>query len=137
MSRKNFCRAFIDDIIIFSDNVEDHLRHLDDVFEVFREKNIAISPAKSYIGYPSVVLLGFYVDAFGLATTDSRIQGSKDIEFHLVPDAVSRLPAKGDYEARAKEETPVLDDLWDPTDLSLVMAEARMPDDMRARFANA
>lgn len=81
LDHKKYCRAFIDDIIIFSDTFEDHVKHLETVFQLFTDKNIAISPKKSFIGYPSVELLGFYVDAFGLATTDSRIQGFKDLTF--------------------------------------------------------
>jgi hypothetical protein len=49
-----YCKAFIDDIVIFSDNLEDHVRHLRTIFKLSQSKNIAISPTKSYIGYPNV-----------------------------------------------------------------------------------
>jgi hypothetical protein len=70
---KTFCRAFIDDIVVFSNLFEDYVKYLEIVFQLFTNKNIAISPKKSFVGYPSVELLGFYVDVFGLATTDSRM----------------------------------------------------------------
>jgi hypothetical protein len=78
---KTYCRAFIDDIIIYSDSFDEHLYHLETIFKLFQDKNIAISPSKSCVGYPSIELLGFYVDAFGMANTDYRIQGFKDISF--------------------------------------------------------
>lgn len=79
--RAHFCRAFIDDIVIFSDTAEDHLRHLRDIFRLFTSKNIAISPAKSYIGYPNVELLGFRVDNLGLTTTAHRVAAFKNLAF--------------------------------------------------------
>ena len=80
-SRKQYCRAFIDDIIIFSDTLEEHTKHLDDIFTLFKGRNISLSLAKSFIGYPSIELLGFYVDAFGLSSTESRTQGFRDLVF--------------------------------------------------------
>ena len=76
-----FARAFIDDIVIFSDTAEDHLRDLDAVFKTFSRKNIAISPTKSFIGYPSVELLRFYVDSFGLTTTGEKVAAFKQLAF--------------------------------------------------------
>lgn len=76
-----FARAFIDDIVIFSDTAEDHLRHLKRLFRLFTDKNIAISPTKSYIGYPGVELLGFRVDSLGLTTTAQRVQAFRDLAF--------------------------------------------------------
>jgi hypothetical protein len=34
---KSYCRAFIDDIVIFSDDFESHARHLETIFELFEE----------------------------------------------------------------------------------------------------
>jgi hypothetical protein len=77
----SFARAFIDDIIIFGDDAEDHLQQLDTIFRLFSEKNISIAPAKSYVGYPSVELLGFYVNGFGLTTTEHRIEAFRNLAF--------------------------------------------------------
>ncbi|KAN0080859.1 retrovirus-related Pol poly protein from transposon gypsy, partial [Elaphomyces granulatus] len=56
---------------------------------------------------------------------------------NLVPDALSRLPGKGDDSSRQREDKPVLDDLWDTDEAVLFLAEARMTDEMRDRFAQA
>ncbi|KAL2017179.1 hypothetical protein VTK56DRAFT_2499 [Thermocarpiscus australiensis] len=84
----HYCSAFIHDIVIFSDNAEDHIKHLRTIFALFRSKNIAISPKKSYIGYPNVELLGFRVDGLGLITTEHRVQAFKDLAF---PDSLKAL----------------------------------------------
>ena len=36
---------------------------------------------KSFIGYPSVELLGFHVDALGIHSTEDRTQGFRQLEF--------------------------------------------------------
>ena len=79
--QKHYCRAFIDNIIIFSDTLDNHLKYLDDIFTLFESRDIALSPAKSFIGYPSIELLGFYVNAFGLSLTAQRTQGFRDLVF--------------------------------------------------------
>ena len=48
----------MDDIIIFSHSLEEHLEHLERLFSIFREKRVNLSPGKSFLGYPSVRLLG-------------------------------------------------------------------------------
>ncbi|KAL8366740.1 hypothetical protein RB595_010549 [Gaeumannomyces hyphopodioides] len=78
---RHFARAFIDDIVIFSDTFEEHTEHLTLIFKLFLSKNIALSPPKAFVGFPSVELLGFYVDALGLLTTAERIQGFQGLEF--------------------------------------------------------
>jgi RNase H-like domain found in reverse transcriptase/Reverse transcriptase (RNA-dependent DNA polymerase)/Chromo (CHRromatin Organisation MOdifier) domain/Integrase zinc binding domain len=78
---KHYCRAFIDDIVIFSDNENDHYSHLKTIFKLFNTLGISISPKKSFLAYPSVELLGFRVDAFGLSTTTERIAAFKNLEF--------------------------------------------------------
>lgn len=77
----SFCRAFIDDIVIFSDNLDKHKKHLHHIFKLFTSKNIAISPQKSFVGYPNVELLGFRVDGFGLSNTADRIAAYKQLDF--------------------------------------------------------
>ncbi len=70
--RRKYARAYVDDITIFSQTLQEHMRHLDDVFGLLESLNITFNPAKSYLGYPSVILLGQRVDAFGLTTADEN-----------------------------------------------------------------
>ena len=83
-----FARAFIDDIVIFSESFEEHQRHLREIFGLFVSKNIAISPTKSFIGYPSVDLLGFRVNGFGYSTTAQKVHAFQALAF---PDRLKAL----------------------------------------------
>ena len=68
-----YARAYIDDIVIFSHSLEEHLQHLRAVFAELLKFNICLSPKKSFLGYPSVQLLGQKVDALGLATDKEKL----------------------------------------------------------------
>ena len=78
---RKFCRAYVDDIVIFSANLEEHTRHLQLVFQALSEMNIHLSPKKSFLGYPSVSLLGQKVDALGLATATDKLAAIANLRF--------------------------------------------------------
>lgn len=78
---KDFAKAFVDDIIIFSHTLAEHLNHLRQIFELFRSKRVSLSPTKSFIGYPSVTLLGQRVDGLGMSTSQEKIQAITNLRF--------------------------------------------------------
>ena len=41
---KDFAKAYVDDIIIFSKTLEEHLEHLEKVFTLFRQKRVSLAP---------------------------------------------------------------------------------------------
>ncbi len=58
----DYYRVFIDDIVIFSNIFNDYIEYLKDIFSLFQEKSININPEKSYIKYPTIELLGYYIN---------------------------------------------------------------------------
>src|SRR6187551_1131021 len=68
----NYCHAFIDNIVIFSDTTESHIDHFKAVFDLFIKKNIFISAKKSFLVYFFVGFLNFYINVFGLIITKKR-----------------------------------------------------------------
>lgn len=87
---RHFCRAYVDDIVIFSTSLEEHIRHLTLVFEALAEMNIHLAPNKAYLGYPSVQLLGQHVDALGLATSEDKLAAIRNLEFPRTLSALER-----------------------------------------------
>ena len=77
-------RTFIDDIVIFSDIFNDHIEHLEDIFSLFREKNISINPKKFYIRYSIVELLRYYIDVLKMYSIEDRIQSFYKLEFLFI-----------------------------------------------------
>jgi hypothetical protein len=80
---REYTRVYIDDFIIFSDTLDDHITHLHAVFAGFERLNIVILPTKTYIGFPTVTLLGQYVDALGLSTTIEKLEAISKLEFPI------------------------------------------------------
>lgn len=78
---RKFARAYINDVIIFSKSVDEHLRHLREVFDLFQSIGLRLSPVKSYLGYPSVQLLGQRVDGLGLSTDDEKREAILKLEY--------------------------------------------------------
>jgi hypothetical protein len=78
---RDFSRAYIDDTVIFSKTLEEHLMHLYAVFTKFTAMNISIKPTKAFIGFPSIKLLGQHIDSFGLATSEDKLQAIAQLKF--------------------------------------------------------
>ena len=78
---KAFAKGYVDDIVIFSETLEEHISHLRQVFALFRAVGVILKAIKSFIGYPNVQLLGQRVDSFGLSTPSERLQAISRLMF--------------------------------------------------------
>lgn len=76
-----FVRVYIDDFIIYSNSLDDHEKHLRQVFKKLDTLRFSLAAKKSFLGYPSVTMLGQKVDALGLASTDERMKAMRDLQF--------------------------------------------------------
>lgn len=81
-------RAYIDDIVCGAKSLPDLLDKLRTLFEIFLAYNISISPTKSYLNYPDVVLLGQQVDSLGLSTSEQKL---KAIKLFTYPNTLGAL----------------------------------------------
>jgi hypothetical protein len=85
---RDFSRAYVDDVVIFSKTLKEHITHLHQVFQCFLEIGISIGPSKAFIGFPSIKLLGQYIDSFGLVTAEDKIKAISQLEY---PDTLQNL----------------------------------------------
>lgn len=53
-----YTRAYLDDILVVLDTLDDHIEHLHNVFRLFQTYNIALEPKKAFVGFLTVDLLG-------------------------------------------------------------------------------
>ena len=87
----SWARVFIDDIIIYSRSVNDHLLHLKRVIKILTENNLKISLTKSSFGFESVFLLGHKISKEGVEIDRRKLTGmaswprptATSIEHHL------------------------------------------------------
>lgn len=81
---KPFCHAYID-IIVYSDSVEEHVNHLQQVFDRLRQVRLKLHPKKCRIAYPKVDYLGHVVSAAGVYPDPSKL---KDVQRFPVPTTI-------------------------------------------------
>jgi transposase InsO family protein len=70
---QEYATAYLDDVAIFSDTWEDHLRHLGDVLRRFREAGLVANRNKCQFVRPSLKLLGFVLGGGKLKPDSDKI----------------------------------------------------------------
>ncbi|AEO66029.1 uncharacterized protein THITE_2049134, partial [Thermothielavioides terrestris NRRL 8126] len=73
--------AYIDNIIIANKNIEEYLKYIEIVLNIFDKVYIYISIEKSFIAYLSIRLLSYIVNSEGVAKIDDRIAIFKKFKF--------------------------------------------------------
>ena len=82
-AHRGYAQAYIDDIVIFSKTLEDHLIHLNDVFNLLASLDIVLDPTKTFLGFPSTTLLSQKVDSFSMAAASEKIQAISGFTFPI------------------------------------------------------
>ena len=73
------CLVYLDDIAIFSVNQEEHLHHIQLVFERLRNAGLRLNSAKCHFGLKEIKLLGFIFNTNGIATDPAKVEVIKNI----------------------------------------------------------
>ena len=71
---EGFADAYLDDVIIYSDSFEDHLQHLQVVFQCISEANLKVRPSKCQVGNAQVPYLGHLVGAGTLRPLENKVE---------------------------------------------------------------
>lgn len=72
------CLVYIDDLIVFADNYEEHLDRLQRVFRRLRESNLKLSPKKCDFFRNKVTYVGHVVSADGIEADSTKIEKVRD-----------------------------------------------------------
>lgn len=75
---KPFCRQYIDDVAIFSDTWEDHLKHLDTVLTKIQDAGLTIKPSKSKMAYQEVTYLGHTIGNCKIKPMLDKVESVKE-----------------------------------------------------------
>lgn len=70
--------AYVDDILIFSKNFDDHLKHLNQVFDRLRKANFTLKPSKCHFGVKQVKYLGHVLTKEGVKVDPAKIEVVKN-----------------------------------------------------------
>ena len=84
----DFVNVYIDDVVVFSANLEDHLDHLQRVLTRIGEVGLKLKPVKCHSGKDEVEYLGYLVTQEGLKPTKNHL---KAISEFPVPTNIKEL----------------------------------------------
>ena len=70
---QDFVLCYVDDLLVFSNNAEEHVEHLGRLFAMLRAIGIKLHPEKTLLAADGVEFLGHMISAKGLQPTQARI----------------------------------------------------------------
>ena len=68
------CLVYLDDVIVFSKSFDEHVNHLNEVFEVLHKSNLKIKPSKCKFFKCEVVYLGHTLSKDGVNTESAKTE---------------------------------------------------------------
>ena len=77
---RNFVRAYVNDIIMFSNSLENHLRYLNQIFVLFKRMNIIFKNNKIFLDYFIISLFEQRIDNLTLIIAIDKLK----IIFNLI-----------------------------------------------------
>ena len=108
--------VYIDDILVYSDSVEDHKDHLQQVFDRLRQHGLRLKPSKCAFGLPEVKVLGYVLSAEGVTADPDKVSTIVDLpQPRSVRDIRSFLGMTGYYRHCMPEYARVAEPLLDLT----------------------
>jgi hypothetical protein len=69
-----FVVVYVDDILVFSNSLEQHYEHLAIILRLLAESGLTLALAKCHFAYPDIKLLGHYVGRLGLSTLRDKTE---------------------------------------------------------------
>ena len=75
-----FARCYINDIVAWSRNVEEHILHLQQVFQRVREAGLKVHPGKCVFGADSIDFLGHRISARKLEPQADKLAAVRDLQ---------------------------------------------------------
>jgi hypothetical protein len=73
----DFCCCYIDDILIYSDTIEEHERHVKLVLHALYKHNLRAHPDKSIFMAPVMEFLGLNVNGIGITPMEAKVAAIK------------------------------------------------------------
>ena len=78
LKHHGYATSFVDDILIFSENIEDHITHAEKVINTLSKANLTIKFEKCVWGHEEVEFLGFNIGKGKLSPIRERLNFIKD-----------------------------------------------------------
>jgi len=74
----DICLVYLDDIILFSRTLTEHMERLGRLFKKLREANLKLKPSKCHLLQTKVTFLGYTISQDGVGTDPGKIEAVRD-----------------------------------------------------------
>ena len=99
-SLEDFCSVYIDDVIVFSSSIEEHLDHLKQIFARLQRVGLRLQPKKCIFGSQEVLYLGHLVSAKGIYPNPAKTKAVMEFPVPTNVKAVRRFLGLASYYRR-------------------------------------
>ena len=108
-----FCYVYLDDILVFSNSPEEHMRHLKQIFDLLAENGLVVNRAKCVLGVAELDFLGFHVDKNGIVPLPDKVEAIRSTKAPTTIKELQRfLGMVGYYRRNIRKATTHLDHLY-------------------------
>lgn len=99
---------YVDDDIVFSSSIEEHLDHLKQIFDRLQRVEIKLQPKKCSLGNLEVVYLGHLASSRGIFPNPERITAVRNFPVSINVKAVWRFLGLASYYIPNFTKLPIL-----------------------------
>jgi RNase H-like domain found in reverse transcriptase/Reverse transcriptase (RNA-dependent DNA polymerase)/Integrase zinc binding domain len=134
----DYCFVYLDDVLVASSTMEEHLEQLEVVFSRLREAGLLLNREKCVFGQPVVEFLGHRVSAAGVAPLQSKVQAVQEFpQPHTVKQLMTFLGMLNFYRRFLPQAAKVLKPLTDCLKGASAAAAVSWTDERVAAFEAA
>ena len=72
------CLLYLDDIVVFSETIEEHIERLGRVFDRLRECGLKVNPKKCHLFKQKIQYLGHWITSEGISTDNDKVAAVKN-----------------------------------------------------------
>ena len=72
-NRRDFAREYIDDIVVYSANMDEHVEHLMEFHAILRTEKLLVNHQKCFYGQPEVEYCGFILVKYGVKPQPEKL----------------------------------------------------------------
>ena len=106
-----FVTTFVDDIVVYSQNMQDHQSHVKTVIDKLTKVNLLLNPDKCHFAQKSIYLLGFSISEKGRSLDERKL---KNIEMWPTPQTGKDLQRFLGVVNYFRDHIPMMSHITDP-----------------------
>ena len=101
--QNQFLLVFLDDVLVYSSNIESHLKQLEIVFQRLEQHGLKVEPSKCNFLQEEVSYLGWQINQHGVRSCPSKVSAIKDWPVPTCPEEVRTYLGMVGYHRRGIE----------------------------------